>query len=279
MFGAATRRSLWSWSLSTNRRIKLVVAYDGSDFSGWAKQKGRRTVHGILTTAVRQVSGEENEITGASRTDSGAHALGQVCHFDTESTMPPERWARVLNRYLPADISVVRSGAVSAEFHSRFWAVSRWYRYRFLIGARDVRRSRYGFGYLRSLDASLMHATGQVLVGQHDFRAFSEELTLEDNAERNLEFLRVRQVEDEVHLDVVGSAFARGMMRRMAGGLWEVGRGYRAPDSIARLLDLRTRDQEQWPVVLPAHGLTLMKVFYGRTPGDQRGRWGTVEDQ
>src|SRR5579862_7293536 len=98
-------------------RVKLVVSYDGTDFRGWAAQAGQRTVQGTLTEAVRQVSGEEIEITGASRTDSGAHARGQVCHFDSEIDIPPEKWAQVLNRVLESDVSVVRSQKASSSFH------------------------------------------------------------------------------------------------------------------------------------------------------------------
>jgi len=252
-------------------RIKLVVAYDGTDFCGWAPQLGLRTVQGTLTEAVRRVSGEENEILGASRTDSGAHALGQVCHFDTASTMPPVKWASVLNRLLPCDVSVARSSWVSDDFHSRFSAADRHYRYRILEKRNDPMRSRYVHVYDRSLDVSLMKQAATSLIGNHDFLAFTEEL--DDsvlNTRRTLFKADVKRVRDEVWVDVVGTAFLRGMMRRIAGALLEVGRGKRPVEEVSRLLTLQGQGELQWPVVLPASGLCLMAVRYGRYPRDNR---------
>lgn len=252
-------------------RIKLVVSYDGTDFSGWAAQTGRRTVQSTLTEAVRQVSGENVEILGASRTDSGAHAKGQVCQFDTNVPIPEERWARVLNRVLASDVSVMTSEAVPDNFHSRFWALDRTYRYRIGVGGRDPHRARFMHWYGRPLDVSLMRQGAGMLQGEHDFLAFTEELDpYVENTRRNLYSFEVRQVRDEVWVDVVGTAFLRGMMRRMAGALFEVGRGYRPVAEVSRLLDIEERSSLQWPVVLPANGLCLMQVRYGRHPRDSR---------
>lgn len=252
-------------------RIKLVVAYDGTDFCGWAPQLGLRTVQGTLTEAVRRVSGEENEILGASRTDSGAHARGQVCHFDTASTMPAEKWVPVLNRLLPVDVAVAGSSWVSDEFHSRFSAAERHYRYRIMEGPNDPMRSRYVHLYGRPLDISRMDQAAASLIGNHDFLAFTEEL--DDsvlNTRRTLFKSEVRRVRDEVWVDVVGTAFLRGMMRRIAGALLEVGRGKRPVEEVSRLLTLQGQEELQWPVVLPAAGLCLMAVRYGRHPRDNR---------
>jgi len=252
-------------------RIKFVVSYDGTDYSGWAPQTGRRTVQSTLREAVRQISGEEVEIVGASRTDSGAHALGQVCHFDSKSTMPPEKWAFVMNRRLPSDLAVVKSAGVSDTFHSRFAAMDRFYRYRILTSARDPLRARFAHWYGRPLDLAAMQEGARILEGDHDFRAFTEELEPHiQNTRRNLFSFQVRQIRDEVWVDVVGTAFLRGMMRRMAGALLEVGRGHRHVSEVSRLLDIEERKRIQWPVVLPANGLCLMRVRYGRHPKDNR---------
>lgn len=127
-------------SNSLARRIKLTVAYDGTDFCGWAAQAGRRTVQSTLIEAVRRVSGEDTEIVGASRTDSGAHAKGQVCHFDTATPIEPARWTQALNRILPPDVAVCRAAYVSPRFHARFCAGDRRYRYRIATGDRTLRR-------------------------------------------------------------------------------------------------------------------------------------------
>src|SRR5579862_4217837 len=99
-------------------RLKMVVAYDGTDFRGWAISAGQRTVQGTLTEAVRKVSGENIEITGASRTDSGAHARGQVCHFDTEVPIEPGKWPEIVNRVLPGDVVAIRTSRVREDFHA-----------------------------------------------------------------------------------------------------------------------------------------------------------------
>jgi tRNA pseudouridine38-40 synthase len=252
------------------KRIQLVVSYDGTEFCGWAAQTGRRTVQSTLREAVRRVSGEEIEIVGASRTDSGAHAKGQVCHFDSEVRIEPEKWARVLNKVLAPDVAVVSSKQVLGTFHSRFSAQDRFYRYRIMTRERDPIRARFVHVYGRPLDVPKMQAAAKALQGDHDFEAFTEELDPHvENTRRNLFSVEVRQVRDEVWVDVVGTAFLRGMMRRMAGALLEVGRGYRPVEEVSRLLS-EERNSLQWPVVLPANGLCLMKVRYGRHPTDNR---------
>ncbi len=252
------------------KRIQLVVSYDGTEFCGWAAQSGQRTVQSTLREAVRRVSGEKIEIVGASRTDSGAHAKGQVCHFDTEVKIEPEKWARVLNKVMEPDIGVTDSTQVADSFHSRFSAKDRFYRYRILTAVRDPLRSRFVHEYGRELELPKMQQAAQALLGDHDFKAFTEELDPHvENTRRNLFSFDVRQSRDEVWVDVVGTAFLRGMMRRMAGALLEVGRGYRPVEEVSRLLS-EERNNLQWPVVLPANGLCLMRVRYGRHPHDNR---------
>ncbi|MEZ5163888.1 MAG: tRNA pseudouridine(38-40) synthase TruA [Fimbriimonadaceae bacterium] len=256
--------------MSTKKRIKLVVQYDGYDFCGWAPQAGQRTVHGTLTEGIRLISSEEIEVTGASRTDSGAHAKGQVCHFDAEQAIPPERWAYALNRALPPDMKIVSSQEVPADFHSRFWAKKRFYRYRILNGEIDPFRSRYTFRERKQLDLESMQIAAQDFVGTHNFLAFSQEIKPGQNLERTLYSVDVKASRDEIWVDVVGTAFVRGMMRRISGCLWEIGRGLRPTSDVQRLLQMTDRRKIDWPTVLPACGLTLMKITYGRHPFDNR---------
>jgi len=258
-----------SWLTKT--RIKLVVKYDGTDFCGWAAQTGRRTVQGTLIEAVRQVSGEDYEIVGASRTDSGAHAKGQVAHFDPSIAMPPAKWADVLNRVLPRDVRVTRSDTVAEDFHSRFSAGDRYYRYQIAKSDRDPFLIRYAYAQRWEMDVSLMAEVATKLVGTHDFRAFTEELDPGiHNTVRKLFSVTVTDRLERVDIDIVGTAFLRGMMRRMAGCLYEIGCGRRSASDIDTLLDPAKRDELQWPVVLPACGLTLMRIRYGRWPRDNR---------
>ncbi|MDI9634724.1 tRNA pseudouridine(38-40) synthase TruA [Kamptonema cortianum] len=256
--------------MSTNRRIKIVVAYDGYDFCGFAPQAGQRTVHGILTDGLRQVLGDDCEITGASRTDSGAHARGQVCHFDTGNPIPAERLPRAVNQVLPHDLTLLKGEEVHPDFHSRFWARKRWYRYRMLLGERDPMRTRYAFHYGKQLDVRAMQEAATGLVGTHDFIGFSQLFDSEKNSVRTLYSVEVKAFRDEVWVDVVGTAFVRGMMRRISGALWEIGRGAYPKSRITDLLAQRDKANIDWPTVLPACGLTLMKVSYGRHPSDIR---------
>jgi tRNA pseudouridine38-40 synthase len=252
-------------------RLKLEVAYDGTDFRGWAKNTGQRTVQSTLTEAVRRVSGEKIEIIGASRTDSGAHAKGQVCHFDCEKPIPTENWLYALNKALPSDLAVLKVNRVPNHFNARFMVKDRWYRYRILCTSRDPHRERFAHRHGGSLHLESMQAAAQLLQGYHDFRAFTEELEpLVTNTYRELFRVNVKSVRDEVWVDIVGTAFMRGMMRRMAGAILEVGRGHRNIEEVSRLLDKKEREKLQWPVVLPAKGLCLMKIRYTRPLRDCR---------
>jgi tRNA pseudouridine38-40 synthase len=262
----ALPKPFWNW---LTKRVKLVVAYDGTDFRGWAAQTGLRTVQGTLTEAVRRISGEDCEIVGASRTDSGAHAKGQVCHFDSSVPIKCENWPQALNKILPSDLSVMKASFVDSDFSSRFCAIDRFYRYKFLLGDRDPFRARYAHFYWDQLELEPMKEGAEFLVGLHDFRGYTEELdpTIE-NTKRRVFSVSVSNHQDEIWMDVVATAFLRGMMRRMAGVLFEIGKGARPPQDAKRVL-------EDWkgmhlPVVLPAKGLTLMKIRYGRHPKDHR---------
>jgi len=251
-------------------RIKLTVAYDGTDFCGWARQQGQRTVQSNLEEAIFASTRTQIEVTGASRTDSGAHALGQVCHFDTSLEIGLEKWPGILNKVLESDLSVVRAEEVGPDFHSRFCAEDRLYEYRIQTAARNPFKSRYTHELLRPLNLDLMKEAAQVLEGAHDFRAFTEELDPDiENTTRTLREVRVNPAEDEVVISIVGTAFLRGMMRRISGGLVEVGRGHRTLEDFRSLLTEQRVDL-QWPVVLPAKGLTLVRVRYGDPPRDCR---------
>lgn len=192
--------------------------------------------------------------------------------------MPPERWARVLTRRLPHDLTVVGSEQVGDDFSARFMAKDRFYRYRIHTGARDPFRSRFVHGHGSELNVAAMQAAADALTGRHDFLAFTEELEPHvQNTVRELFSLTVSQRRDEVWVDVVGTAFLRGMMRRMAGALLEVGRGARPVEEVSKLLTKEGQETLRWPVVLPARGLCLMRVRYGRRPVDKRPRNDSVQ--
>jgi tRNA pseudouridine38-40 synthase len=182
-----------------------------------------------------------------------------------------ERWPRTINQVLPEDVSVLSAKIVRAEFNSRFWADKRWYRYRIQTGWKDPLRTRFAYHYsAQDLDVAAMRRAAESFVGVHDFIAFSQLIEEGANTVREIHSFTVKSVKDEVWIDVVGSAFVRGMMRRMSGALWDIGRGARDVNEIGKLLKQRDKAEIKWPTVLPACGLTLMKVYYGRHPYDRR---------
>ncbi len=256
----------------STKKIKLVVEYDGTDFCGWAAQPEIRTVQGTLKDAIQQVTGESIEVMGASRTDGGAHAVGQVCHFDSLNPMPVERWVPVINRCLPHDISVRKSTIVPDDFHSRYSAKDRTYRYRVRVQDRKAIQSRFAHDVEYALNLLNILKGATILEGQNDFFAFSEQLPESVNATRTISKFKVTQHGSELWFDVTADAFMRGMMRRMAGVLIEVGLNKRPVEDIIQLLNPATRSRLKFPVVLPAKGLCLMKIRYGRHPKDFRKR-------
>lgn len=258
------------WNLST-KRIKLVVAYDGTDFCGFAPQAGQRSVQSTLTEAIRKVSGEEIEITGASRTDAGAHALGQVVHFDTTVRIPTHGWLRALNDALPADVGVQAAHVVSGKFHARFSARYREYRYRIARGPRNPFLQRWCHYEWRKMDLDAMRNGARGLIGKRDFRAFTAELQpWVVNTYRVLKSIEIIESGRETWIEVTGTAFMRGMMRRIAGGLLEVGIGRRSAQQLADLTTEEGMARLNLPVVLPAKGLTLVRVEYGARLRDIR---------
>jgi len=184
--------------------------------------------------------------------------------------MKSEDWARVLNRVLDEDIRVVASSEVAPEFHSRFCAHARHYRYRIVNTGPTPFNLRYGHYWWGNIDVQSMADAARVLEGEHDFRAFTQDLGPEvENTVRTLYSVNVKRVRNEIWIDIAGTAFLRGMMRRISGCLLEIGRGRRPASDVGVLLSDQ-RDSVHWPEVLPAKGLTLMRITYGRHPKDHR---------
>lgn len=245
-------------------RVRLDLGYDGTDFSGWAAQPGRRTVQGVLTAALDTVLREPVRLTVAGRTDAGVHASGQVAHFD----VPAEAWTAVTGRLvrqlagvLPADVRVHAATPVGAEFDARFGALWRRYAYRICDaeGGPDPLRRRFVLGHRRGLDEAAMAEAAVGLTGLHDFAAFCRHREGATTI-RTLQELVVERRDAEVAVGVRADAFCHSMVRSLVGALLAVGEGRRRVDWPAGLL---TRDRRADEVgVAPAHGLTLVEVAY-----------------
>ncbi len=246
------------------RTIKLTLQYDGTDFSGWQAQPGRRTVQGVLAAAIARVLRAPAEgLTGAGRTDAGVHALGQVASFVTSrAAVAPSRLVRALNGVLPEDVSVSSAEEVPAGFSARFSARAKWYRYRIWDAPAPNALERRTSHHVHQgpLDEAAMRAAASVLVGTHDFRSFWREAIPSASAVRTVFSLDVSRAASILTLDVTGDGFLYAMVRAIAGTLVDVGRGKTSPADVDAILS--ARDRGAAGPTLPPRGLFLMRVDY-----------------
>ena len=243
------------------RRIHLIVEYDGTDYAGWQRQSNAMTVQEWLERAVKKLTGETVCVHGASRTDAGVHALGQSAHFDTESRIPEDKFAFALNTILPPDIRVSRSEEVDGEFHSRFSGKGKRYRYLIYAAPHAGALNRRTHAHvIYPLDVEKMRAEAASLVGTHDFGAFAASGSVVKDTVRTIYRADVLQNGPEITLIVEGNGFLYNMVRIIAGTLIGVGSGKIEPGAFRRAIESGSR--LDLGITAPAHGLTLMEVFY-----------------
>ncbi len=244
------------------RTLKLIVEYDGTGLSGWQRQKNGPSVQQHLEEAVAGMVGTDITVQGASRTDAGVHAKGQVAHFRTDSEIPAYGFRRGINGLLPPNIAVVWCGDAAEEFHARFDARGKHYRYTLLTRKERSPLLRHRAWHEHAeLDLAAMAAAAVHMHGEKDFSAFRSAHCTARTCIRRIDAVTVTRVDPErVHIDVHGNAFLRNMVRVMVGTLVAVGRGRIAPDEVADIID--RRDRTRAGQTAPAHGLTLMEVFY-----------------
>ncbi len=240
-------------------RVYLTVAYDGTAYHGSALQAGEpETVEAYLNRAVHGATGEEEQVTGASRTDAGVHARGAVFVFDTSSTIPPDRFVYVLNHLLPEDIRIVESHEVAADFHPRKCAAKKTYHYRVLNSpVPDPTRRLYTWYVARPLDLAAMKSAAEVLVGEHDFTSFcNADSTAETRVRTITELTVTAEAGDEILISVTGNGFLYNMVRIIAGTLVQIGWGWREPAQMREILE--ARDRSAAGCTAPPQGLVLM---------------------
>ncbi|MFN7015593.1 MAG: tRNA pseudouridine(38-40) synthase TruA [Fimbriimonadales bacterium] len=241
------------------RNLRLQVEYDGTDFHGFARQQGTRTVQGVLEAALQAALNEPIEVIGASRTDAGVHARGQTVNFFTSRPVPVERLTAILNRRLPRDLKVLRTQEVNAQFHARFSAKRRVYHYRLYTGAHpSVWKIRYAWHYPHALDWIAMQAALEPILGEHDFRPFSVKIPTEKNTVRTLYRGIVRPTRDGVRIELEANGFLRGMVRLIVGELARIGEGKQPINSLRERLERGIQATH----MAPAQGLCLMRVKY-----------------
>ena len=241
--------------------IKVVLEYDGSDFAGWQQQAHGRTVEAELKRALRAITGQDLKVYAAGRTDAGAHAEGQVVSFQTESGISPHRLVAALNAKLPADVAVLSAEEVPDEFHARYSARWRRYRYRYIDRPSRAALERGRCWHVRGpLDADAMSQAAKALVGRHDWTSYCSASEPLDGRVREMRSARVTRHGDVVELELVAEGFLRGLARSIAGALAEVGRGRRPPEWVGEVL--AARDRRRAAKTAPAGGLTLVEVIY-----------------
>lgn len=245
--------------------LRLTLEYDGTGFEGWqAQPAGRRTVQGVLEAALRSVSGRPVRAVGAGRTDAGVHAEGQVASLELSTRLGPETLLRAIDARLPLDLAVRELAPAPPGFHARRDATAKLYRYRIWNGpVRSPLRARYALHVPRPLDAEAMRRAAALLRGRHDFASFQAAGSGVATTVRSLPRLELLgRSGGELALEVEGSGFLRHMVRNLVGTLLEVGRGRRDPEGMSALL--AARDRRRAGPTAPAHGLTLVRVDYGK---------------
>ncbi len=243
------------------KRVKLVVAYDGTNYRGWQVQPNGITVEEVLNRELSALLSEQIVVTGASRTDSGVHSLGNVAVFDTETRMPAEKISFAVNRRLPEDIVVQDSCEVSLDWHPRYQGSRKTYEYRILNHTfRQPTRRLDTYFYHHPLDVEKMQQAAVCLEGEHDFRSFCSIHTQAENFVRTIYACKVERAGNVIVIRVTGSGFLYNMVRIIAGTLIRVGSGALAPEQIEIILN--ACDRSAAGPTAPAHGLTMIGIEY-----------------
>ena len=245
----------------TVKNIKLTIEYDGTDFCGWQKQIGLRTVEGVLNETLTKVLNEEVEVIGSGRTDSKVHALGQVANFKSDTPISLDRFPRAVNSYLPPDVAIVSAEEVPMDFHARYDPKRKTYLYKVQNGSvcRPVYRN-YAYHYYRRLDEEKMRQALGMFVGEHDFKAFMSSGSPIKKTVRTIYKAEISREKDLFVIEVEGNGFLYNMVRRIVGVVLEVGSGRLDAGEIPEIL--KEKDNCRTRRLAPPQGLYLKNVEY-----------------
>jgi tRNA pseudouridine38-40 synthase len=243
------------------RNIKLAVTYDGSDYHGWQIQPGKKTIQGVLTEAIQNLIGVEVTVHGASRTDAGVSALGQVALMQIDSPIPTENLAKAITHRLPPDIAVTEAVEVPISFDLIGAVKSKLYRYTIFTGRpRPVLEIRHCWHLPTDLDTAAMARAARKLVGKKDFKSFAAAADNRESSVRTIFRCDVTAEDDWVYIDVEGDAFLYNMVRNIVGTLVEVGTGRQPPEKMEEILE--AKDRKAAGPIAPANALCLMWIKY-----------------
>lgn len=242
------------------QKIKLQIAYDGTDFHGFARQDGLRTVQGVLEDTLRRVSKHPVEVFGSGRTDAGVHARAQVVHFTQEFGPPAERYVYLMRRALPQDLVAVSAENVPEDFHARFSVRSKTYRYSIQRAkVPDIYTHRFTWHEPRPMDVSVMRREAQALIGTHDFTSLCSTATSKENKRRTIYDVEIRERDSYIDILCTGNGFLQYMVRIIAGTLVDLAEG-RLKRSLGEIL--AARERRVAGRTAPARGLTLWDIHY-----------------
>jgi tRNA pseudouridine38-40 synthase len=243
------------------RTIKLTLEYDGTEYVGWQRQPNGLSIQQLVEEALQKVMGKRVVLHSSGRTDAGVHARCMIAHFRTDLDLPLSAFREGVNRYLPRDIAVRTAEEAADDFHSRFDAKGKWYRYTlYLHPVRSPLHERFTWHIRGPLDLAAMTDAAPSFVGSHDYCAFRTTGCVARTTQREIYSFEVGREGDLVHLDVRGSGFLRNMVRVMVGTLVEIGFGKRPPESIGSLLAGESKVSPG--ATAPPQGLCLVDVWY-----------------
>lgn len=243
------------------KRVMLIVAYDGTNYHGWQMQPNAVTIEQILNEKLSELLKEDIQVIGASRTDAGVHAEGNVAVFDTNTSIPGEKISYALNHLLPEDIVIQESFEVEPDFHPRKCDSIKTYQYRILNRNFNLPvKGRNAYHFYRKLDLDKMREAAAYFVGKHDFKNFCSSHTQAKSTIRIIYSFDIEEEDEEIVLTVSGNGFLYNMVRMLTGTLLDVGTGRISPDKIPELLAAKERVHS--PNTAPARGLTLLDIEY-----------------
>ncbi|MDD5326730.1 MAG: tRNA pseudouridine(38-40) synthase TruA [Phycisphaerae bacterium] len=243
------------------RNIKLTISYDGLNYSGWQNQPGKNTIQGMLQQALGELTGTFIKINGASRTDAGVSALGQVANFLINSPIPAKNFVKALNDRLPRDIVVTGSVEVDKDFEASSSAKCKLYRYTIFTGKNpNVLKTRNCWHWPGSLDIAAMETAAKMLLGKKDFKSFAAAADKRESSVRTMMRCDVIQEDKWVYIDTEADRFLYNMVRNIVGTLVEVGRGKWKPEKMNEILE--AKDRTAAGPIAPAAGLCLMWIKY-----------------
>lgn len=243
------------------KRVKLVVAYDGTNYHGWQVQDNGITIEEVLNWTISELVQEDIKVIGASRTDAGVHACGNVAVFDTESRIPGDKFSFALNQRLPEDIRIQESCEVDADFHPRYADTVKTYEYNILNRRFELPTKRlYAAFCYYPMDIERMNQAAAYLVGEHDFKSFCSAGAQVQTTVRTIYAVNVTKEDDMVHIRITGNGFLYNMVRIIAGTLMQVGTGLMEPEQVKEILEARDRSKAGPTAV--AKGLTLVEIRY-----------------